>query len=95
MYFYLFFLPSSHLSLSFLPPFSPLLPAPLPPSPLKPTTELEFEVAAVLASSSEHVESNDQELTEAEKSALLRMSLEEVSRLIPTRLSLPLSEWLQ
>ena len=49
----------------------------------------------MLASSGEHVESNDQELTEAEKSALLRMSLEEVSRLIPMRLSLPLFECLQ
>ena len=81
--------------LSSLPPLPLSLPPPLPPPPPKPTTELECEVAAVLASSSEHVGSNDQELTEAEKSALLSMSLEEVRRLIPRLSPPPLFGYLQ
>ena len=43
----------------------------------QPITEMEKEIATVLEGS-ENVERNDEELTEAEKKALLKMSLEEV-----------------
>ena len=44
---------------------------------LQPRTAMELEIAAVLKESP-HDLSNDQELTEAEKKALLKLSLEEV-----------------
>ena len=44
---------------------------------IQPRTEMELEVAAVL-SKSQHNLPSDQELTEAEKKALLKLSLEEV-----------------
>lgn len=44
---------------------------------IQPITELEKEIADVLTGSS-NVEKDDEELTDAEKRALLRMSVEEV-----------------